>query len=728
VTRSLTSSPPPPPPPPRRNPITGNPYDDLGARDWTPQGQASSGTTSTGGAIINNVPDSLKARAASVASGSLTPSEVASGVTTSASTIKTTTIGMSGVVSDIGGQAIRTRDQTITYTPIPAKPVTNPVGVGYMSAGVANKLSQGSDLPLYESFIAKPSSMREDVSYFATPVARLPVSANSPYGSVSLYTPESYTDNITIPSSVSAYGYAPKVNNSLNYNGNNININQEALKAFNKGGVIGIAGGVTFATLAFGFGAGKTLIGIPEFFSPVTYGGKLQVPVISPTINFVKSIPQIPTYAATNPFEFAGNIGGMIIGGKVVGKFFDVSGKYVSSKVPKASSEPFVTESYNFRLPEKNLAPVFKETGIYGGFVAGEGYGLVTNQIQTQLYPKVLTEPHINVEWGFAPGKSQLPSHSELSNILGSKYQTKFIGESSSSVRPADVLKVFRSDNVLKVFRSENPIGVQTKLNELVYTDNPNLKSSVIISGNNKNRFFLNKKGSSQLNVFQSDVYERYRMGGSLKFIPDLTRSSFDTGVTSSKAFSIITPFVLQVQSTNKLQSVSSSQEQRVFSLPKFDISKINIQSQFNSQIQSNPQRQIQPQAVIQTQISSQSQIQTPISISSLIVSSSFFTPPPPFPISNLKPPSPPIVAIPNVPKLPFFSSSDSGVRPGVGSPFSFRSSRRTRYAPSFSALVFKIPGKYKASKFSKSGMDFRPVTKGYKLFGGGYKTSEVSF
>jgi len=41
---------------------------------------------------------------------------------------------------------------------------------------------------------------------------------------------------------------------------------------------------------------------------------------------------------------------------------------------------------------------------------------------------------------------------------------------------------------------------------------------------------------------------------------------------------------------------------------------------------------------------------------------------------------------------------------------------RRTGYTPSFSALIFNIKGSYKPTPLSRSGLNFRPITKGYKL------------
>jgi len=41
---------------------------------------------------------------------------------------------------------------------------------------------------------------------------------------------------------------------------------------------------------------------------------------------------------------------------------------------------------------------------------------------------------------------------------------------------------------------------------------------------------------------------------------------------------------------------------------------------------------------------------------------------------------------------------------------------RRTGYTPSFSALVFNIKGSYKSNRLSRSGLNFRPITKGFSF------------
>ena len=79
-------------------------------------------------------------------------------------------------------------------------------------------------------------------------------------------------------------------------------------------------------------------------------------------------------------------------------------------------------------------------------------------------------------------------------------------------------------------------------------------------------------------------------------------------------------------------------------------------------------------------------------------------------------PPPPP-------PTIPFGFPGGSGGRKFFGYSF-LRSSRLTRYVPSYSALFFGLKGSYKPGKLSKSGLDYRPITPGYKLIGGDFKKS----
>jgi hypothetical protein len=46
----------------------------------------------------------------------------------------------------------------------------------------------------------------------------------------------------------------------------------------------------------------------------------------------------------------------------------------------------------------------------------------------------------------------------------------------------------------------------------------------------------------------------------------------------------------------------------------------------------------------------------------------------------------------------------------------SFKARKVTSYSPSYSALFFKIGGNYQGGNLSKSGLDFRPITKGFNL------------
>lgn len=79
------------------------------------------------------------------------------------------------------------------------------------------------------------------------------------------------------------------------------------------------------------------------------------------------------------------------------------------------------------------------------------------------------------------------------------------------------------------------------------------------------------------------------------------------------------------------------------------------------------------------------------------------------------------IIETPKTPKIP------SILHIGGGKFFKskgFGGLKKTRYSPSYTALLFNIRGNYKGGKLKKSGLDFRPITKGYKLTGGDYKTS----
>ena len=47
---------------------------------------------------------------------------------------------------------------------------------------------------------------------------------------------------------------------------------------------------------------------------------------------------------------------------------------------------------------------------------------------------------------------------------------------------------------------------------------------------------------------------------------------------------------------------------------------------------------------------------------------------------------------------------------------------RSTQFTPSSYPLIFKVEGSYKKNNLSKSGLDYRPITKGFKIFKGGFK------
>jgi hypothetical protein len=73
-----------------------------------------------------------------------------------------------------------------------------------------------------------------------------------------------------------------------------------------------IAGGLVY-------GAGRSVVGLVNFFSPINLDtGKAQIPVITPAVETIRSIPQIPAYASKYPAEFLGGIAGMILMGQGV--------------------------------------------------------------------------------------------------------------------------------------------------------------------------------------------------------------------------------------------------------------------------------------------------------------------------------------------------------------------------------------------------------------------------
>jgi hypothetical protein len=82
-----------------------------------------------------------------------------------------------------------------------------------------------------------------------------------------------------------------------------------------------------------------------------------------------------------------------------------------------------------------------------------------------------------------------------------------------------------------------------------------------------------------------------------------------------------------------------------------------------------------------------------------------------------------PVFAVPNIPRIrtpksiamPYIPSL--GGAGGMGGSGILRGGRRTTgYIPSYQALVFKIRGSYKPTKYSKSGLDFRPFSSKFKI------------
>lgn len=77
-----------------------------------------------------------------------------------------------------------------------------------------------------------------------------------------------------------------------------------------------------------------------------------------------------------------------------------------------------------------------------------------------------------------------------------------------------------------------------------------------------------------------------------------------------------------------------------------------------------------------------------------------------------------PITPPPSVPiiPIPFFQSGGQSATKNYFK--SFGGGRATKYVPSFTALFYKETGSYKPGRLSKTGFDYRPITKGYRLTG----------
>jgi len=68
-------------------------------------------------------------------------------------------------------------------------------------------------------------------------------------------------------------------------------------------------------------------------------------------------------------------------------------------------------------------------------------------------------------------------------------------------------------------------------------------------------------------------------------------------------------------------------------------------------------------------------------------------------------------------PKVPPFIFNLTGTPGKANLGTAFKGAvRKTSYTPSFSAFVFKKTGKYKPSEISKAGLDFRPITKKFRI------------
>lgn len=81
----------------------------------------------------------------------------------------------------------------------------------------------------------------------------------------------------------------------------------------------------------------------------------------------------------------------------------------------------------------------------------------------------------------------------------------------------------------------------------------------------------------------------------------------------------------------------------------------------------------------------------------------------------NRTPPFVPVVQLYSPNRTPFVPSKKLYILGDLGVN-NYPARRVTQYTPSYSALVFKIGGSYRAGRLSKSGLDFRPVTRGFSI------------
>ena len=169
---------------------------------------------------------------------------------------------------------------------------------------------------------------------------------------------------------------------------------------------------------------------------------------------------------------------------------------------------------------------------------------------------------------------------------------------------------------------------------------------------------------------------------------------------------------IVDLSSSKKIKSITF-QAQGSISNSKFNVGSLSnqFQNKFNASKSFNKMGVVQSNKNILGLNSVQNTAQIQQTISRSITKS----------INQPHIPTPTLVAPSSVvfPVIPTFNM-------GGGRFFKsrvFGGLKKTRYSPSYSALVFNLRGSYKGGKLSKSGLDFRPITKGYNLTGGGYKT-----
>ena len=263
---------------------------------------------------------------------------------------------------------------------------------------------------LTNSFIASPQEFVGPVQKAISPeVTFLAPRKESPQETMNISKPLNFFSSVGLSSEdLKGYeGTAPRTNpigsetkvyegqgllnlSELKEKNKNTNLNQEALKGFKQGGFLGIAGGTTIATISFVSGAGEGIVRTPEFFSPITYEGKLQVPIVQPLYEFTQNA--IPM-AIENPFSFAGGIAGGILLGKVLSpkSINSVNRIPVSEKVPIPPGGSGGVPAYDIFGARMGtiIPPEFEGLGKIGIKIGSETI-LKSPEVQTQLIPKIV--------------------------------------------------------------------------------------------------------------------------------------------------------------------------------------------------------------------------------------------------------------------------------------------------------------------------------------------------